>query len=77
MLDPFLSTDKENNYMLATIIGKRAVQLTKGSEMLTKCNASNRVTIAICEYKENKLAYTSNESPAIKTKHKNKEYRGE
>jgi DNA-directed RNA polymerase subunit K/omega len=43
--------------MLASIIGKRAVQIMKGSAMLTDCHAENTVTIAIDEYKHDKLAY--------------------
>ena len=72
MFNPSIQTDKENNYMLASIIGKRAVQLAKGGEMFTECDSNNGVTIAICEYKANKLTYTSNESaetgPSVKNK---------
>ena len=64
MFDPSMPIEEhENPYMLASIIGKRAVQLNKGSEMLIDCESSNNVTVAICEYKANKLAYMNNESP--------------
>ena len=49
------SNGPENNYMLALIIGKRARQIVEGSERLTECKSNNPVTIAICEYKENKI----------------------
>ena len=62
MFNPSIHADKENNYMLASIIGKRTVQLAKGSEILTDCDSSNKVTIAICENKANKLTYTSKKS---------------
>lgn len=61
MFDPSMSKKIENSYMLATIVGKRAVQLMKGSNMLADCDSSNKVSIAICEYKENKITYTSSE----------------
>lgn len=58
MFDPSMPIDEqENRYMLACIIGKRAVQLNKGSEMLIDCESNNNVTIAINEYKANKLTY--------------------
>lgn len=60
MFDPSMPVEeRENRYMLASIIGKRAVQLNKGSEMLIDCESENNVTIAICEYKANKLTYTN------------------
>lgn len=61
MFDPSIPREEgqENRYMLASIIGKRAVQLNKGSEMLIDCESSNNVTVAICEYKANKLTYTN------------------
>jgi DNA-directed RNA polymerase subunit K/omega len=64
MFDPSIPIEErhENSYMLASIIGKRAVQLNKGSQMLIDCESSNNVTIAICEYKANKLIYTNNNS---------------
>ena len=65
MFDPAMSKEHENSYMLATIIGKRAVQLMKGSHMLTPCDSTSKVSIAICEYKEDKLTYTSNESSGM------------
>lgn len=63
MFDPSIpATDgAENSYMLATIIGKRAVQLMKGSTKLTECDSANTVTVAIDEYKQDKLTYTSSE----------------
>ena len=63
MFDPSIPTPEgsENGYMLATIIGKRAVQLMKGSNRLTDCESDNTVTVAISEYKQDKLTYTSNE----------------
>lgn len=58
MFDPSMPIDEhENHYMLAAIIGKRAVQLNKGSEMFIDCDSSSNVTIAICEYKADKLTY--------------------
>lgn len=51
-----------NRYMLASIIGKRAVQLNKGSKTLIDCESENNVTIAICEYKANKLTYVDNKN---------------
>jgi DNA-directed RNA polymerase subunit K/omega len=71
MFDPSIPIVKgqENRYMLASIIGKRAVQLNKGSEMLIDCESSNNVTIAICEYKANKLTYMNSKS-VKKTEHK-------
>jgi DNA-directed RNA polymerase subunit K/omega len=60
MFNPSLPIEeRENRYMLASIIGKRAVQLNKGSEMLVECESNNNVTIAIDEYKANKLTYTN------------------
>ena len=60
MFDPSMPIDeRENRYMLACIIGKRAVQLNKGSETLTDCESSNNVTVAINEYKANRLTYTN------------------
>lgn len=73
MFDPSMPLEEnENRYMLASIIGKRAVQLNKGSEMLIDSESSSNVTIAICEYKANKLTYIGGKS-AEKTEHK-KEY---
>lgn len=64
MFDPSMPMDeRENRYMLATIVGKRAVQLNKGSEVLTDCESSNNVTIAISEYKADKLTYINTKSP--------------
>lgn len=62
MFDPSILPLKgsENSYMLASIIGKRAIQLMEGSKTLTECNSNNAVTVAISEYKENKLSYTTN-----------------
>ncbi len=58
MFDPSMPIGEcENRYMLAAIIGKRAVQLNKGSEMFIDCNSNSNVTIAICEYKADKLSY--------------------
>lgn len=58
MFDPSMPLGElENRYMLSCIIGKRAVQLNKGSEMFADCESSNNVTIAICEYKADKLTY--------------------
>jgi DNA-directed RNA polymerase subunit K/omega len=60
MFDPSMPIDeRENRYMLATIIGKRAVQLNKGSEILVECESSNNVTVAINEYKASRLTYTN------------------
>ena len=61
MFNPAMSKENENSYMLATIVGKRAVQLMKGSNTLSDCDSTNKVSIAICEYKENKITYTSSE----------------
>jgi DNA-directed RNA polymerase subunit K/omega len=63
MFDPSIpaSGKSENRYMIASIIGKRAVQLAKGSNKLTDCESDNNVTIAISEYKQDKLTYTSSE----------------
>jgi DNA-directed RNA polymerase subunit K/omega len=59
MFDPSMPIEEpENRYMLATIIGKRAVQLNKGSETLVECESNNNVTVAICEYKAKKLTHT-------------------
>ena len=63
MFDPSMPLEEqENRYMLATIIGKRAVQINKGSEVLIDCESSNNVTIAICEYKADKLTYINSKS---------------
>lgn len=61
MFDPSIQIEEghDNRYMLACIIGKRAIQLNKGSEMFVGCESANNVTIAICEYKANKLTYTN------------------
>lgn len=73
MFDPSMPIEEhENRYMLASIIGKRAVQLNKGSEILTDCESSNNVTVAICEYKANKLTYLNSKDVEIE-EHK-KEY---
>ena len=66
MFDPSISKPEgaENNYMLASIIGKRAVQITKGSDQLTDCDSENTVSIAISEYKQDKITYISNEKIA-------------
>lgn len=63
MFDPSIPTPEgsENSYMLSTIIGKRAVQLMKGSNKLTDCDSEKAVTIAISEYKQDKLTYTRSE----------------
>jgi len=62
MIDPAINTsiDVENRYMLASIIGKRAIQLAKGSEMLIDSSSINNVTIAIGEYKADKLRFIEN-----------------
>jgi DNA-directed RNA polymerase subunit K/omega len=67
MFDPSIPTPEgsENSYMLASIIGKRAVQLMKGSDKLAECDSENTVTIAIAEYKKDKLTYTCNERDEI------------
>jgi DNA-directed RNA polymerase subunit K/omega len=72
MFDPSIPTPEgsENNYMLATIIGKRAVQLMKGSQQMADCESDNTVTIAIAEYKKDKLTYTSQERIAEEPKSK-------
>ena len=72
MFDPSIPTPEgsENSYMLASIIGKRAVQLMKGSDHLAECESENTVTIAITEYKKDKLTYTSHERIAEQRKHK-------
>ncbi len=58
MFDPSMPIEeKENRYMLASIIGKRAVQLNKGSEALTDSESNSNVTIAISEYKANRITY--------------------
>lgn len=63
MFDPSMPIEEhENRYMLASIIGKRAVQLNKGSDTLIACESENNVTIAICEYKANKLTYVNNKN---------------
>lgn len=60
MFDPSMPIDEpENRYMLASIIGKRAVQINKGSETLVDRESSNNVTVAINEYKANRLTYTN------------------
>lgn len=61
MFDPSIpaSEGSANNYLLASIIGKRAKQIQRGSKKLTDCNTENAITISICEYKENKLEYKS------------------
>ena len=60
MFDPSMPLDeRENSYMLASIIGKRAIQLNKGSQKLVECESNNNVTIAINEYKLKKLTYTN------------------
>ena len=64
MLDQSIG-EHENRYMLATVIGKRAVQLYKGSETLIDCESKNNVTIAICEYRANKLRYVVNKNVKI------------
>ncbi len=66
MFDPSIAKPEgaENSYMLASIIGKRAVQLTKGSNQLTDCDSDNTVSIAISEYKQDKITYTSSEKIA-------------
>ena len=56
----------ENRYMLASIIGKRAIQLATGRKMLIDSRSGNSVTIAIGEYKANKLCYV--EVPTITLK---------
>lgn len=60
MFDPSILPlyGSENSYLLASIIGKRAIQLMKGKAALTDCKSNNTVTIAISEYKANKLSYT-------------------
>lgn len=57
MFDPSMpmSEKSENNYMISSIVGKRAVQIMKGSPTLTDCKSNNAVTIAICEYKKKRL----------------------
>lgn len=59
MFDPSIkiSRETENSYMLSSIIGKRAIQLIGGSEQLTECSSNNAISIAICEFKNKKLAY--------------------
>ena len=64
MFDPSIE-EHENRYMLVSIIGKRAVQLNKGSKPLVDCESENNVTIAICEYKANKLTYVVNKNVKI------------
>jgi len=59
MFDPCIkiSGETENSYMLSSIIGKRAIQIIGGSEKLTETSSKNAITIAINEFKDNKLAY--------------------
>lgn len=64
MFDPSIE-ERENRYMLASIIGKRAVQLYKGSKPLIDCESKNNVTIAICEYRANKLTCIVNKNVKI------------
>jgi DNA-directed RNA polymerase subunit K/omega len=52
-----VTKDSENSYMLASIIGKRAIQIIGGSKVMTECKSGNAITVAISEYKENKLSY--------------------
>lgn len=71
MFNPSISGAEgpENNYMITAIIGKRARQIQEGSKKLADCNSKNAVTISICEYKANKLGYTTKKAIPIK-KHK-------
>ena len=64
MSDPSIPKElgRENRYMLASIIGKRAVQLNMGSSMLVKCDSGSNVKVAICEYKADKLTYVNRDN---------------
>jgi DNA-directed RNA polymerase subunit K/omega len=75
MFDPSIpkSSETENRYMLASIIGKRAVQLEKGSERMTVCDSDNNVTAAISEYKQDKLTYTNSGDEDTKPKRRIRE----
>jgi DNA-directed RNA polymerase subunit K/omega len=53
-----VTNESENSYMLASIIGKRAIQIIGGSNVMTECKSKNAITIAISEYKEKKISYT-------------------
>ena len=66
MFDPSMPIEEhENRYMLACIIGKRAVQLNIGGETLIDCESDNNVTVAISEYKANKLTYINSKDIEI------------
>jgi DNA-directed RNA polymerase subunit K/omega len=66
MFDPSMPINEhKNRYMLAAIIGKRAVQLNKGSKMFIDCESSSNVTIAIYEYKADKLTYINSKDSDI------------
>lgn len=61
MFDPDIkTTETENSYMLSSIIGKRAIQIIGGSTQMTECLSNNAISIAISEFKENKLAFKYN-----------------
>jgi len=65
MIDPSISSllgKVDSRYTLCILAGKRARQLKRGSQKLTKCNSQNVVTIAINEINENLITYVRTRS---------------
>ncbi|MBP1763626.1 MAG: hypothetical protein H6Q65_684 [Firmicutes bacterium] len=47
----------DNRYTLVTLVGKRAREISAGSEVLVDCESSKPVTIAMEEIVQGKITY--------------------